>query len=1153
MKARITALLLVSTFIISSLSSATHAGELPTIEDKAKSVGDFLSSGNRIDMDKIRQSGYEGSLKSGGYDIKINPDNGEPTLSPREITSPMAHPDDEYWYPMGLEVDSFVYALAVYDSKLFAGGRLHQAGGVPVNYIAAWDGESWSALGTGVNSIVHALEVYDSKLIVGGEFTTAGGSSANYIASWNGSDWSALGTGMSGGAFTGVQALTIFETNLVAAGEFTMAGGVFAGRVASWNGSEWSEIGVGMNDPVIALTVYDSKLIAGGHFTLADIAPANRIAAWNGVGWSPLGDGFDDFGDFVSSLTEYQSNLIAGGFFTEPGDVEARYVASWDGVEWSPLGAGTSGQVNDLAVYGSDLIAVGNFTGAGGELAFRIASWNGAEWFPLGSGLNNGAKALCEYDSILIVGGYFTAAGEKSASYIAQWVGPHLRVDSDGDMVYDYLDICPDDYNPDQSDSDNDGFGNACDNCPYISNPGQTDTDEDGIGDACDAGAGIVVTSLADSGPGTLRWAIDTANFNPGMDLITFAVSGTIQPESELPSIADDSTYILGETAPGGSHSVVLDGSLTAGTSGLQISSDFNLISGLTINNFDVFAISITGNENIIVGNYLHVTDDGLDWTANDGLTEGVYIGSGWKNQVGGVNPEDRNIIAGFRGINVVGDDSTMIFNNYVGLAADGGEFSTSYFSSGAGITISSNDNQVGGSSYPPNFVANYYYAYEINSAGRNNKLENNFSGVLGDSITPAGNVFGILVIDGSIQNEIGTVESGNYVAYNGYGIDITNSDSNIVYNNIVTENLDVGIYIEGTGNQVGGVSNGMSNQIFNNDGVGISVASASGRGNQISGNLTYENSGLGIDLGEDGVTANDLDDSDTGPNDLLNYPEIDSIYAFDDSSFTVYGHILDTGYIEFFVAHPVGYDTLPSDPSGYGEAYEYVGCDTAQADGSFAFDFTNTYPFYTEITMTATDTLGNTSEFSENFLLIPKPLIVVVYSPINVLITDPNEDQFGKLADGTLVDELPPGEGEYYEILHDSVIINNPFIGKYRIQFFSELDATGDEEYSAIIKTDGTQQVVIVVDKRVPPLGAYDEYDVEEGFQYEEGDANGDESVNIADASYIVNFIFFGGNAPDPLSSADANCDLSTNIADASFIIYGIFFGGAKPCTISE
>ena len=65
----------------------------------------------------------------------------------------------------------------------------------------------------------------------------------------------------------------------------------------------------------------------------------------------------------------------------------------------------------------------------------------------------------------------------------------------------------------------------------------------------------------------------------------------------------------------------------------------------------------------------------------------------------------------------------------------------------------------------------------------------------------------------------------------------------------------------------------------------------------------------------------------------------------------------------------------------------------------------------------------------------------------------------------------------------------------------------------------------------------------------YEPGDANGDETVNIADASFIVNAIFFGGAQPPSEDAADANCDGTMNIADASYLVNYIFFGGDPPC----
>jgi len=62
-------------------------------------------------------------------------------------------------------------------------------------------------------------------------------------------------------------------------------------------------------------------------------------------------------------------------------------------------------------------------------------------------------------------------------------------------------------------------------------------------------------------------------------------------------------------------------------------------------------------------------------------------------------------------------------------------------------------------------------------------------------------------------------------------------------------------------------------------------------------------------------------------------------------------------------------------------------------------------------------------------------------------------------------------------------------------------------------------------------------------------GDANGDEEINVADAVYMINYVFKGGSAPDPLESGDANCDGDDNVADAVYVINYVFKGGQAPC----
>jgi hypothetical protein len=66
---------------------------------------------------------------------------------------------------------------------------------------------------------------------------------------------------------------------------------------------------------------------------------------------------------------------------------------------------------------------------------------------------------------------------------------------------------------------------------------------------------------------------------------------------------------------------------------------------------------------------------------------------------------------------------------------------------------------------------------------------------------------------------------------------------------------------------------------------------------------------------------------------------------------------------------------------------------------------------------------------------------------------------------------------------------------------------------------------------------------------EYYYGDANGDATVNVSDAVYIINYVFCGGSAPNPYESGDVNCDDVVNVSDAVYIINHIFAGGPPPC----
>jgi subtilisin family serine protease len=62
-------------------------------------------------------------------------------------------------------------------------------------------------------------------------------------------------------------------------------------------------------------------------------------------------------------------------------------------------------------------------------------------------------------------------------------------------------------------------------------------------------------------------------------------------------------------------------------------------------------------------------------------------------------------------------------------------------------------------------------------------------------------------------------------------------------------------------------------------------------------------------------------------------------------------------------------------------------------------------------------------------------------------------------------------------------------------------------------------------------------------------GDADGIAPIDIADAVYLISYIFGGGAAPSPLLAGDADCSLDINVADAVYLIAYIFSRGAAPC----
>lgn len=160
--------------------------------------------------------------------------------------------------------------------------------------------------------------------------------------------------------------------------------------------------------------------------------------------------------------------------------------------------------------------------------------------------------------------------------------------------------------------------------------------------------------------------------------------------------------------------------------------------------------------------------------------------------------------------------------------------------------------------------------------------------------------------------------------------------------------------------NTVGGTGAGEANLIAFNGEEGISVFTfGTNVNNNFRGNSIHSNGSLGIDLAFDGVTANDAGDADTGLNNLQNFPVISSA-----NSTTISGTINSSTANSVYPLNIDFYANSACDPSGNGEGEVYLGSTSVAAPGSFTFNYTPVAG-KSQITSTATDANGNTSEFS--------------------------------------------------------------------------------------------------------------------------------------------------------------------------------------------
>lgn len=416
----------------------------------------------------------------------------------------------------------------------------------------------------------------------------------------------------------------------------------------------------------------------------------------------------------------------------------------------------------------------------------------------------------------------------------------------------------------------------------------------------------------------------------------------------------------------------------------------------------------------------LRSDDGGATWVfANGDLTErgngthgiAIYAGSG--NEIGGSTPADRNIISnnGGLGIGLWGGStfSTTISGNYIGIDADG-LTAAGNADNGLALRSDTHDNQVVGNVIAANpwggitlnathdnsFTDNVlgataagdkalpqYRGMSFNAGANQNTVADNqiagnrvneigvFSGAWGNAILRntigasadrseglSPGAVGIAIQNQAANTVVGGRDDGNFIAFKFDGLYVGQgaTGTQITHNTIARNTW--GLYV---GNDVGDVTLAYNtiyssaragliinsgaapgtvqdNAIYDNGGHGIQVSGATTVRQTLTQNRIYDNGALGIELAYGGNTE-------------LSAPVIES---FDLAAGTAAGVACANCTVEVF-----------SDNHGEGQWYE--GRTTADAAGAWSIAKGSAFTGL-EVTATATDAAGNTSEFGQDW-----------------------------------------------------------------------------------------------------------------------------------------------------------------------------------------
>ena len=175
-----------------------------------------------------------------------------------------------------------------------------------------------------------------------------------------------------------------------------------------------------------------------------------------------------------------------------------------------------------------------------------------------------------------------------------------------------------------------------------------------------------------------------------------------------------------------------------------------------------------------------------------------------------------------------------------------------------------------------------------------------------------------------------------------------------------------------------------IENTITSNRGAGVVITD--GAANAVDADAIFANGGLGIDLGGDGVTPNDALDSDTGPNNLQNFPSVTMALSSGGTT-TIEGTLDSTPDSQFTLQF---FANSSCDVSGHGQGATFLGSMLVTTDSVGDVSWSTALPIGVPtgwfITATARNALSGTSEFSACQPVNPW---IILNSTLNMLTRD--------------------------------------------------------------------------------------------------------------------------------------------------------------------